>query len=177
MEIRRLLLLFSFPLITYLMITLSVIATPWFRWSTNALSNLGNIHRSDVACLFNFGLSTGGLLLIIYSLIYLRKVTSYSWICFSFTGYVQLLIGVFNEEYGFIHIVIAVIFYLSLSISQIVYGREKKSRLAILVASIYWIIWILYFFNRGNMGLAMPELVTSLIIVFYLLIYEIKNIY
>ena len=100
MKSQRLLLLFSFPLITYLIIALSVIATPWFRWSANALSNLGNLHKSDVASLFNFGLSTGGLLLILYSLIYLRKDTSYSWVCFAFTGYLQMLIGVFNEEYG-----------------------------------------------------------------------------
>jgi len=156
------------------MITLSVIATPWFRWSANALSNLGNLHKSDVASLFNFGLSTGGLLLILYSLIYLRKDTSYSWVCFAFTGYLQMLIGVFNEEYGFIHILTAVIFYLSLSVSQVIYGRERKSMLTMLVVVVYWVIWIVYFLNRKYMGLAVPELSSSLLVVLYFLFYETR---
>jgi len=85
-----------------------------------------------------------------------------------------MLIGVFNEEYGFIHILTAVIFYLSLSVSQVIYGRERKSMLTMLVVVIYWVIWIVYFLNRKYMGLAVPELASSLLVVLYFLFYETR---
>ena len=53
------------PLVAYFFIGLSIILSPWFSWSTDALSDLGHSVKSDVASLYNFGLLLAGFLLVI----------------------------------------------------------------------------------------------------------------
>ena len=53
------------PLVAYFFIVVSIGLSPWFSWSSNALSDLGHSVDSDVASLYNFGLLLAGFLMMI----------------------------------------------------------------------------------------------------------------
>ena len=175
MSTKRLMLLFLSPLTTYLLIFLAIFLAPWFRWSKNALSNLGNVNRSSVTPIFNLGLATGGLLLILYSVIYLREDARYAWIGYLLAGHFQQLIGVFNEVYGVLHVLIAILFYIFLGIAQAIHSIERRSKAGIPLLFIYFIIWAAYYNNFVETGLAVPEIISSLIMIIYFIAEEIKQ--
>jgi len=54
------------PIVSYFVIGISIIYSPWFSWQKNALSDLGHSVKSETAPIFNFGLLLTGLLIIIY---------------------------------------------------------------------------------------------------------------
>ena len=62
---------FMIPLLS---ITLSIILSPWFSFFKNALSDLGHSTQSNVAPLFNLGLCSGGILLIIFGGVYISSI-------------------------------------------------------------------------------------------------------
>jgi len=136
--------------------------TPWFNWTRNALSDLGNPLVSGVAFLFNFCLILGGLLLVLYGLEYLKcraKYTSYLVVVSAFS---LQLVGAFNETYGATHFYVAALFFITLTASSLTYTIEKRSVVALVAFVISFSSWLLYLLGHANVGVAVPEIISSL---------------
>ena len=148
------------PLIAMVFIGLSIVLSPWFNWSQNALSDLGHSVNSDVAALFNFGLLLTGFFVTLYSLTIFcnyAKKTSYFLV---FTGLFLQFIAMFDEVYGSLHFIVSVMFFVALTFASISYSLEKKSLLAGLAAIVSTLSWIMYGLDFYNSGIAVPEIMS-----------------
>ena len=170
----RILLLSAAFAIAYSSIAVSIIFSPWFSWSRNALSDLGHCIKSDVAVIFNFGLVMSGLMLALYSTIYLRKETKLTWILLFLTGFMLQLIGVYDEIYGRIHVIVSTLFFILLDLSPLAYSLEKKIKIGVLLFLFYLLIWIAYYVNMLKGGIAIPEFITSFIAAVFLISKEFQ---
>jgi len=152
------------PLLVYVTIAISLAVSPWFSWQTNALSDLGHSVNSSAAPIFNFGLLISGFLLIIYSLTVFKKYAKYSSYFLLVSTFFVQLISVFNETYGSIHYAVAVPHFLMLSATSIVYSVEKRSVLAAGTFLAVMFCWLLYALNLFGIGIAVPETVSKLVL-------------
>ena len=173
--IRFLLLLVAF-IIVYSSIAVSIMLSPWFSWSRNALSDLGHCMKSGVAVIFNFGLITGGLILALYSTIYLRRETKASWIILFLSGYMLQFIGTYDEIYGRTHLVVSILFFVLFGLSLLSYSLEKKSKTGVLFFLSYMVIWIAYYTRVLKGGVSIPEFITSFMVAAFLIIKEFQTV-
>jgi hypothetical protein len=81
---------------------------------------------------------------------------------------VQLL-GTFNEEYGSLHYTLAVPHFLMLSITTIVYTIEKRAPVALATFVIVMFSWLLYALNVFNIGIAVPETASKLVLLWIMI--------
>jgi hypothetical membrane protein len=148
------------PVVLCLFTGFSILLSPWFVWEANALSDLGNPANGEIAAaVFNSGLGVSGLLLLAYSVAYLRgkaRKTSYA---LALTSVLLALVGVFSEAYGQLHFVVSLLMFISLLCSSIIYFAEKESRLALLTV-FGMLSWLLYI--GGITGAAIPETISWL---------------
>jgi hypothetical membrane protein len=152
------------PLMVYLSIAMSLIISPWFNWQTNALSDLGHPVNSPAAPIFNGGLFLAGFFLLLYSLTAFKKHANYSSTCLLISSFFVQMLAVINESYGALHYVAAVPHFLTLSLTSIVYGYEKKANFAIATFLVVMFTWLLYSLNVFNMGIAVPETMSKLVL-------------
>jgi len=152
------------PLLVYVSILLSLALSPWFNWESNMLSDLGHAVTSDAAPIFNLGLLLAGFLIMIYALTVFKKHAKYSSYCLLFSTFFVQLLAAFNEVYGSIHYAVAVPHFLMLSLTSIVYTVEKRSVVALVTFSIVMFSWLLYTLNIFNIGIAVPETVSKLVV-------------
>lgn len=160
--------------VAYSSIAVSIMLSPWFSWSRNALSDLGHCIKSNVAVIFNFGLVAGGLMLALYSTVYLRRETKLTWILLFFTGFMLQLIGVYDEAYGKIHLIVSVLFFILLDLSLLAYSLEKKVKIGVLLFLLYLLTWIAYYTGVLKGGIAIPEFITSFIAAIFLVSKEFQ---
>ena len=152
------------PLMVYLSIAVSLTVSPWFNWETNALSDLGHAVTSNAASMFNLGLLLAGFFLMLYTLTVFKKHAKYSSVCLLVSTFLVQLLAVFNEAYGQLHYMLAVPHFVMLSITTIVYTLEKRSKLAFTTFLIVMFSWLLYTMNIFNIGVAVPETISKLVI-------------
>lgn len=145
----------------YATIALSISISPWFSWVDNALSDLGNL-RYGSAPIFNGGLLITGLLLILYSFTALRHHSPKTAYFLAFTGFAMELVGLFCENYGAIHFYVSVILFISLPIVSMAYFVEKRCYLTWLVF-LAVPFWILHFQGGLFKGVAIPEILSSFV--------------
>lgn len=150
------------PLVAYFFIAVSIILSPWFSWSDNALSDLGHAVRSDVAPLFNFGLLLAGFFIMIYSITAFRKHAKYTSYCLLISALLLQLIATFDEVYGSLHFSVSVLFFVSLGFASVIYTVERKSVVALAAFMIGLGSWILYSMGIYSSGIAVPETISSL---------------
>ena len=150
------------PLIALICIALSIILSPWFSWESNALSDLGHSARSGVAPLFNFGLILTGFLTIFYSITCFKNHAKFTSYFLVLTGLTLQLVATFDEIYDFIHFLVSVLFFLSLTFTSLSYFIEKKSILAITAFIISTISWILFWQEIYIAGIAVPEIISAI---------------
>ena len=97
------------PLIALMCIAISILLSPNFSWVENALSDLGHWTRTDIdpnpfvrALIFNLGLISTGVLLIIITLVFMRelddKLTIVALFPFLLAAGFLALIGLFSED-------------------------------------------------------------------------------
>ncbi len=156
------------PLLVYVSIGVSLIISPWFNWETNALSDLGHAITSDAASIFNLGLLLSGFLLMIYAVTAFKKHAKYSSFCLLVSSFLVQLIAAFNETYGSIHFAVAVPHFVMLSITSIVYTVEKKSAFAFATFLVVMFSWLLYTLDIFNIGIAVPETISKLVVAWIL---------
>lgn len=151
----------------YSSIFISICISPWFNWTNNALSDLGNLSH-DSASIFNFGLLVSGLLLILYSIKFLAHHAPKTSYFLAFNGFCLQLVGLFCENYGAIHFYVSVLLFSSLIFSSLAYFIERKCYLAIIVL-LEIPIWILHFQGILFKGAAIPEIISSFLMLPWLL--------
>jgi hypothetical membrane protein len=150
------------PLLAYSFIAVAIFLSPWFRWQSNALSDLGHATRSSVASIFNFGLLLTGLLISLYAFLSLRTHAKWTGVSLAFTGFSLQTIGAFDEVYVFLHYVVSVVFFVSIGVTSIVYAAEKKSYLGLVGFAVVVLSWGLFFIRVYDAGVAVPEIISTL---------------
>ncbi|HXQ92292.1 MAG TPA: DUF998 domain-containing protein [Nitrososphaerales archaeon] len=161
--------------VAYLSITLAILASPWFSWLDNALSDLGNtsVQRnitSGSALVFDGGLIISGVLTIAFAFLLLRDF-KFSWkyliwgIPLTISAIDLSMIGIFNESFGNIHLVVSIIFFFFTALSLFLYsyvsfpmGTPKTGALALFLGVFCCIMWV----GRWPwQGVAIQEVTTS----------------
>ena len=74
------------------------------------------------------------------------------------------MLAAFNEVYGSLHYALAVPHFVMLSFTSIVYTVEKRSAFALTTFIIVIFSWLLYALNIFNIGIAVPETVSKLVL-------------
>jgi hypothetical membrane protein len=109
------------PVITIFLIFLDISISPYFSWYANSLSSLG-IHRYYF--IFDSAVMIGGVSVFIFALLLYRELAvKFLSIGLIMTGSVSLFfIGIFNENYGNIHLAIAIIYFILTPIGIILFS-------------------------------------------------------
>ncbi len=157
------------PLLAFVSIGVSIALSPWFRWERDALSDLGHAVESGVAPIFNFGLLLTGFFLTIYAVKVLKghaRWTGYSLLISAFT---LQLVAVFDEVYGLLHLVVSILFFVSLGVTFLLYAVERKSYSAVAALAIGLISWIFYWAEFYSAGVAIPETISSVAVLFWII--------
>ena len=185
-KVRKILAVFGFmiPLISYSSIFLAISISPWFSWETNALSDLGAHSGSDV--IFNTGLMLAGflyLLLIMGLFIILKRpLKRIGLIILALSAISLFSIGLFPETAGDIHFIVSVSFFLSFPIGILVFslglyfynGEKLLSIFGFIVPISSLIIWFYPWETVGVTGVAIPEFLSSLFGIIWLIIYSYR---
>lgn len=140
----------------------SIASSPWFDWSSSALSDLGHSLRSRAAPLFNFGLVFGGFLVALYALTSMRERARHSSWTLAGSGFALQLVGTFDEVYGSLHLAASIAFFGSLGLALATYALEVRSRVAATALAIGLLAWAGYLAGVYRAGVAVPELISSL---------------
>ncbi|MBS7653866.1 MAG: DUF998 domain-containing protein [Candidatus Bathyarchaeia archaeon] len=147
--------------IAYIAIGLSIYLSPWFKWESNALSDLGHAQRSGVAPIFNFGLLASGFIIAIYSVKSLSKYAKYTSISLTFSALMLQTVATFDEIYGNLHFLVSILFFVSMGFSCFIYSLEKKSILGALAFTVGLLSWMLYWAGLYKAGVAVPEIIST----------------
>ncbi|TFF91852.1 DUF998 domain-containing protein [Candidatus Thorarchaeota archaeon] len=179
---RMLLLGILGPVVALVCIAVAIPLSPWFTWSGNALSDLGNYDNGLlVAALFNAGLVISGLSSFLFTLWFLANSktlpTRIGMLLFAISEVFLILIGVFSENAGSIHFLVSVGFFatfpFAMWIVSIDFLRFHELRLFSVppllfpFASLY--LWYITFTGTAPWsGVAIPEIVTALTAILWL---------
>lgn len=146
-------------------ISISARLCEWFNLYSNALSDLGHSQNSPVAWVFNLGLSTGGVLMIIFASTCIRNYRGMFLIIVAL-GYLTVLIAVFDLIYKLIHYIVSLLFFIALMWFILYYTlstwRKRWTRVAIagIIIVTNLCIWFIHLTYRTPPGAALPELVS-----------------
>lgn len=162
------------PLVAILFVVISIIYSPWFSFFDNALSDLGHSGNSNVASLFNFGLLLSGLLIILYSVKIINDQAKYTSYFLVISGFFLQLIATFDEIYRSLHFQVSVLFFVTFGFASLFYVIEKKSVLALVSLIIGLISWIVYGVGIFNMGIAIPEAISSVAVFVWIILSAIR---
>ncbi len=156
------------PIFGFSSILIAISYSPWFRWTENALSDLGVEGLSAV--IFNSGLVFSGFLLLVFSMslthLFTEDILSRigRWL-FSFSSIDLCLVGIFSENFGVIHFYVSILFFTLLPLSLLCMGVRlvktssyKKLGFIALFSSVLVIgIWL-----PPWRGVAVPEFFSAL---------------
>jgi hypothetical membrane protein len=163
-------------LILYTFIFAAILVSPWFSWTGNALSDLGNI-GSNSSPIFNGGLIVSGIIIAIFPLGLRAKSKTNT---LEHVGTLALLVaaialigvGIFPENYILEHIITAGTMFLLNTVGLFLFGiaflqRESMKTLglaSIILAVASAVIWV----PIWGQGIAIPEMIASVAV--YILI-------
>lgn len=116
------------PIIALILLVTDVVISTWFSWFRNALSDLG-VHQYGY--LFNSALIIEGVLNIIFIYVLHRyfNLKSYISVILLIAGISLAMVGIFNEHFGIIHLVFALIYFILFPSGIILFsitGVEKR---------------------------------------------------
>lgn len=155
-------------LTAFIFISVSILNSPWFSFSSNFISDLG---LGEMGLLYSSGLALAGLLCIVFSLGLGRK---------NYAGYILFvasffLIGMAFIRSGEIHILFAYMFFMLSVISMIYAGffeRGSKRYIALLLAIVSIGIWVL----PTGIGYAVKEIVSAFALEIFVLAFALGMI-
>jgi hypothetical membrane protein len=162
------------PLIAYISIGVSMILSPWFSWETSALSDLGHTVDSEAAPIFNLGLLLAGFLIAVYAITVFKRHAKYTSIFLVMSALSLQLVATFDEVYGFPHVVVSVLLFLSLGAASLTYAIERKSYLAVAAFIIGLISWVLFGMKIYSLGVAVPETISTVMTVLWVIYSAIR---
>jgi len=71
--------------------------------------------------------------------------------------------------YGLLHLVVSILFFVSLGVTSLFYAVEAKSYSALAAFSIGLISWIFYWTEICSVGIAVPETTSSVAVLFWII--------
>lgn len=167
-----------------IMILAATVLSSWFRWDTNALSELG---VGEESALFNSAVLLGGILSFLFALglwRYLKDGRSVrvGVVLIMLSDIFLALVGVFTIDYLVMHAIVSLGFFALGPLGFLLIGFETKedatkrvsivcgisALLAIVVLPL--IVFVLQF----KVGFAVPEMIEALIISFWVLFMAAK---
>jgi len=175
------------PLIALCGIVISIGLSPNFDWVTNALSDLGHYTRTDIgpnplvrAIVFNAGLITTGILLLLVSLGFMRQIkdlpTRIAMIPFLVAAGFLTAIGIFSENFNPIHYNVSVGLFTTFPFSMwfvgLVWLRFPRLRWFCLISLLLPFLSIYIWWGTFNgtvpwTGMAIPEILTAFTAIFW----------
>jgi hypothetical membrane protein len=175
------------PFYAFLCIMIAIIVSPWFTWTGNALSDLGNLSRYPTSPLssivFNSGLIIAGIITIFAVLGLAMNVRKHIGALVStailFVGTVALIcIGLFPENFPPWHFIFSVVLFACIAIAMLLFGGifvyYKRTRtlgyfsLAMgLIAAAPWIPYMLF---NWNVGAAVPEIISAVAVYAWIIV-------
>ena len=172
----------------WITIITSIIVNPWFSIFRNALSDLGNSQvHPESAPYFNMGLMAAGILVTIFAVgIYSHMrniIEKIGGILFILSGIALFGIGFFPEHVKPWHYIFSVAFFVLFGFALLIIGagfliakRDMFLGVFGLIAGIAdAIIWIaIPWRSLGVTGVAIPEFLSSLFGVIWIVIYSIR---
>ena len=166
------------PFVFLTSILFAMFYSPWFKWTNNALSDLGSVGIS--AIIFNNGLILTGFFALIFSIGIIRllsmKIGGY---LIAISSVALIFVGIFPVTIFDIHFIASAIFFISMTIGLLIIGITMKyihfdknmGNAAITISIIAFFSPIcLYFFN----GIAIPEMIICFFIFLWYLSYGVK---
>ncbi len=157
------------PLIAYVSIGASIALSPWFSWEISALSDLGHAVDSEAAPIFNLGLLLAGFLITVYAITVFKRHAKYTSIFLVMSALSLQLVATFDEVYGFLHVVVSVMLFLSIGAASLTYAIERKSYLAAAAFMIGLISWVLFGMKTYSLGVAVPETISTVMAVSWMI--------
>jgi hypothetical membrane protein len=156
------------------MILVSTVLEKSFSWNKNALSDIG---VSQTAWLFNCALIVGGLLNLLFAIGLRNYLDKVRWlkigVSLIIVSSISLaLVGVFTENYGIIHGLVALGYLLIAPLGLICIGSGKETKqfgkvsLSLGIISLLAILGlpIITFVVNLQIGFAVPEFVESVVL-------------
>ena len=173
------------PVVAFVCIFLAIGSAPGFIWTENALSDLGVV-PGVTSVLFNYGLIASGILGFVFATSLFGVMRFFEVfsadskphipvfrglggaLFFSLACLTLIAIGVFPESVGSLHTLASVAFFVALIISLGCLGiefwqvRQKPwAAFTLLLGIVATVPWLLLFFVRYVLGLAVPEFVSA----------------
>lgn len=175
------------PFYAFMSIMIAIIVSPWFTWTGNALSDLGNLSRyptSPVSSLvFNSGLIVAGIITIFSVLGLIMNVKKHIGALVSavvlFVGTIALIcIGLFPENFPPWHFTFSVMLFASIALSMLLFGGvfvyyKQTRRLGYFSFATGLIAaspWIPYMFFHWSIGAAIPEIISAVTVYAWVLV-------
>jgi hypothetical membrane protein len=175
------------PFYAFLSIMIAIIVSPWFSWTGNALSDLGNLSRypsSPVSSLvFNSGLILAGIITIFAVLGLLMKVKTNIGALISgiilLVGTIALIcIGLFPENFPPWHFIFSVMLFVSIALAMLFFGgvftyyrlTRRLGLFSLASGLIAASPWIPYVFFNWNIGAAIPETISAVAVYVWVII-------
>jgi hypothetical membrane protein len=156
------------PVCAAVSLGVSIMLSPWFSWTHNALSDLG---VSGAAPIFNSGLMVTGILIAIFAVSLARAEDGSR---LNLAGAASLIVmgvsivgvGVFTEEFTFMHTLFSLITFVLLIVSSILFGihfiSSQETRILGVLALPSGILSIIVWFAVKTPGLAIKEALTAI---------------
>lgn len=170
--------------LTLVMVFAATEYSPWFRWDTNALSELG---VGEVSFLFNSAVIIGGALNFIFAL-GVRKYLFGGRLALIGAALIMLgsvsmfLVGIFTIAYPIAHAIVALGYFVLAPIGFILIGlgtRIPRIRMPSLVTGMaalmaILVLPIIFLVIPFKVGFAVPEMIEALIIAAWIVFMGVK---
>ncbi len=170
------------PIIALICIVIAILLAPYWTWENNALSDLGHYTRTDIgpnpmmrAIVFNSGLVVTGILMIYVTLNFFKDQDSemgkLSMVILMISEGFLIAIGVFSENFGYIHYMVSVGFFFTFPFAMWIASAEwlwkRQVRwlgvISLLLPFVSYLIWNGY--SSGAFpawtDVAIPEITTA----------------
>ena len=173
------------PFVTYACILLAIGSYRQFNWVNNALSDLGIVPGITMT-LFNGGLIVGGILFAFFAFglfSFLGKsLVGRVGSAFFFLAWISLIcVGIFNEHFVPTHYIFSVSLFTFMSLALLVYtgafwlkGQKLMSIFTLTVGLISATVWVLQLTIHYVPKVAIPEFVSGLAAVIWVLVISYK---
>lgn len=170
--------------LSLIMVFAATIISPWFRWDTNALSEMG---VGDVSLLFNSAMIIGGILNLIFA-IGIREYLGREGLAEYGTALIMLgsvslaLVGVFTVSCPILHGIVALGTFVLPPTGFILIGfssKQPKIKILSIITGISALVVILVFpvillAFQFNVGFSVPEIIEGLVVAAWVIFMGIK---
>jgi hypothetical membrane protein len=172
-------------IVAYPFIATSIILSPWFDFTNNALSDLGNTAlHGPTAWIFNSGLIVAGGLTACFAILISvrhRSLKYLSWSIPSAAAGIDLaLVGIFSENTGSAHFVVSVILFSLMAVIMLIYsycswplGSPKIGAISLAFGIAIPVIW---FIGWPWHGVAIQEIFSCFMTSAWIIMVSSRNV-